>query len=114
MQKMVPAERITTIERYYQRYGIITFIFGRFIPFGVRNALLMTAGLGKMNFAKFALTDWVACIISNSVLFSLTFYLGEEIIASKMGHAKVIIFALAAVVVGLIIWRVKRTAQRRP
>ena len=114
MQKMVPAERVATIERYYQRYGIITFIFGRFIPFGVRNALFMTAGLGKMNFVKFAVTDWIACIISNTTLFSLTFYLGEELIASGVGYANAIIFALAAVVVGIIIWRVKRATKNLP
>ena len=110
MAKMVPPTKIALIQRYYNRYGIVTFIFGRFIPFGVRNALFMTAGLGKMHFAKFALTDWVACVISNTTLFSLTYFLGEAVIRSGLGRVNALIFAVAVLVVGIIIWRCKKQA----
>ena len=53
---MAPPERIDKISAYYDKYGVMTLILGRFIPFGVRNALFLTAGLGKMNFTKFALS----------------------------------------------------------
>jgi len=113
--KMVPPAKIAMIQRYYQRYGIITFIFGRFIPFGVRNALFLTAGLGKMHFGKFALTDWIACVISNTTLFSLTYVLGEALIKSGLGYVNAAIFAVAAIVVGIIVWRIKkRPAAKQP
>ena len=58
---MVSKEKVNQISDFYKKYGMITLMGGRFIPFGVRNALFLTAGLGKMNFFKFALSDLIAC-----------------------------------------------------
>ena len=66
---MVSRDKIKIIHNYYDKYGIITLLVGRFIPFGVRNALFLTAGLGKMNFLKFALIDLTACSITVSLYF---------------------------------------------
>lgn len=76
--KAVPEKKLLRIQDYYKRYGVLTLLIGRFIPFGVRNCLFMTAGLGKMDFLKFLLADGVACLISNSVLFYLTYQLGKN------------------------------------
>lgn len=63
---------------YYERFGIFTFIFGRFIPGGVRNALFMTAGLGGMPFPLFILRDGIACFIQMSLLFYIGYTFGEN------------------------------------
>ena len=105
---MVTPQRITKISAYYQKYGVITLILGRFIPFGVRNALFLTAGLGKMNFIKFALSDLLACTISSISFFSLYYYYGENVIAYiKQGN--IVLFSLAIVLIG-IFWYRKKTA----
>jgi len=105
---MVTPQRITKISAYYQQYGVITLILGRFIPFGVRNALFLTAGLGKMNFIKFALSDLLACTISSISFFSLYYYYGENVIAYiKQGN--IVLFSLAIVLIG-IFWYRKKTA----
>ena len=70
--------RIQRIERFYAKYGGLTLFFGRFIPFGVRNCLFMTAGMGRMPFGRFVLIDGVACLLSNSVFFSLGYYFGKN------------------------------------
>lgn len=105
----VPPERITRISVYYQKYGVITLILGRFIPFGVRNALFLTAGLGKMNFIKFALSDLLACTISSISFFSLYFYYGESVIAYiKQGN--IIILSLGLVLLGVYWYRKKHAS----
>ena len=38
---------------FYKKYGALTLVIGRFIPFGVRNAIFLTSGISKMPFAKF-------------------------------------------------------------
>jgi len=76
--KAVPEKKILRIQNYYKKYGVLTLLVGRFIPFGVRNCLFMTAGLGKMDFIKFLIADGIACLISNSVLFYLTYQLGKN------------------------------------
>lgn len=68
--RFLTAEKIERLHSYYERFGIFTFIVGRFIPGGVRNALFITTGLGKMPFPKFIVRDGIACFLSNSILFS--------------------------------------------
>lgn len=75
--RMIRQRQIDKIHDYYQRYGILTLIFGRFIPFGVRNGLFLTAGLGKMGAIKFACSDLLACTIS-TVSFSRFIIISER------------------------------------
>ncbi|NOQ65152.1 MAG: DedA family protein [Methyloprofundus sp.] len=107
---MVSPERVTKISNYYEKYGIITLILGRFIPFGVRNGLFLTAGLGKMNFVKFALSDLLACTISVVIFFTLYYNFGESIIdVIKQGN--MILFGLVAVGLG-VFWYRKKQAEK--
>lgn len=69
--RILTRKRIARLHHYYEKFGIFTFIFGRFIPGGARNALFMTAGLGKMHFLKFILRDGIACLISSSIIFTI-------------------------------------------
>lgn len=69
--RVINKERIESLHYYYEKFGVFTFIIGRFIPGGVRNALFLSSGLGKMPFYKFILRDGLACLISTSVLYSL-------------------------------------------
>lgn len=107
--KMVSTERIDKISAYYQNYGVITLIIGRFIPFGVRNALFLTAGLGKMNFIKFALSDLLACTISTVSFFTLYFHYGDLVI-DYIKQANSVIFGLLFVVLGVLWYRKKQAA----
>lgn len=69
-------ERIEKLHLYYEKFGFLTFMIGRFIPGGVRNALFMTSGLGKMPFYKFILRDFPACLLSCGFLYSLGYIFG--------------------------------------
>ncbi len=91
---MASPERIEKVSYYFERYGILTLIFGRFIPFGVRNAMFLTAGLSKMNFVKFALADWLACSISVMTYFYLYYQYGEAVI-DAIKEANIVIFIIA-------------------
>lgn len=81
LKKMVTPEKFQQVNRFYARYGITTLIVGRFIPFGVRNALFITAGLGRMNFVAFAIADFIACSLTTSIFFSLYYKYGESMLA---------------------------------
>jgi membrane-associated protein len=74
----VDPKRLVQIKNYYAKYGFWTLLVGRFIPFGVRNLLFLTAGAGKMPFKKFILSDGIACITSNSVLFTVAYFAGKN------------------------------------
>ncbi len=99
---MISRDKVDKIHGFYERYGFLTLLAGRFIPFGVRNGLFLTAGLGKMSFPKFALADFIACTISCSLFFTLYYKLGNTAIEYvKKGN---IILILIAAVVGIAIF----------
>lgn len=102
--KMISQEKVSQVTSYYDKYGTLTLIIGRFIPFGVRNGLFLTAGLGRMNFLKFALSDLLAATISCSTFFYLYFNYGESVI-DGIKKFNVIIFSVAAIIVSIILIR---------
>ncbi len=108
--KMVSTDKITMISNYYDKYGVLTLIFGRFIPFGVRNALFISAGLGKMNFFKFSMSDLLACIISTAVYFPLYYFYGESVI-HYIKQGNIIIFTLATIILITILIRKRKQSR---
>lgn len=107
--KLINRKRLDTIAGFYAKYGIWALFFGRFIPFGVRNALFMSAGISKMNFGKFALVDLVSCTITTLILFSLgrSFAENYEVLFDHIARSKWFIGGLAALVV-LFLWYLRR------
>ena len=106
---MASPEKIQKVTNFYEKYGILTLLVGRFIPFGVRNALFLTAGLGKMNALKFAISDLIACTISCVSFFSLYYYFGETVI-EYVKKGNIILFSVACVIV-VVLFLKKRRAK---
>lgn len=73
---VVTPEKLEKVNYFFKKYGVLTLIFGRFIPFGFRNALFISAGLGKMSAIKFAISDLIACSISVVAYFYIYFKFG--------------------------------------
>ncbi len=94
-KKMVSQERVSKLGKFYNKNGFITLLVGRFIPFGVRNALFITAGLSRLNFGKFALYDFIACSVSTVAFFNLYYTYGEAVI-EYVKKGNIIIFSIAA------------------
>ena len=105
--RMVKPESVDKVSHFYERFGIFTLILGRFVPFGVRNALFLTAGLGRMGFMKFALSDLLAATISCSVYFYLYFTYGEAVVA-YIQRSNQVIFGVAVVLVVVLLVRQMR------
>lgn len=74
----ITRERVGRLSLFYEKYGIWTFIIGRYCPGGVRNALFMSSGLSKMPFPKFIYRDGVASFFSTTVLFTLGYTFGHH------------------------------------
>jgi membrane protein DedA with SNARE-associated domain len=101
---LLTKERVDKLHVYYERFGVYTFLVGRFIPGGFRNVLFISSGMGKMPFPLFLARDFPAVLLSSSVLFSLGFAFGnnfEELIT----HFKFWSFWLlvTVIVTGIII-----------
>jgi membrane-associated protein len=113
-RRVVKQERLIKIECYYARYGVITLLVGRFIPFGVRNCLFMAAGMARMPFTKFLIADGIACLSSNSTLFWLSYAFGRnwEAVANYVEAVDLVIFGAFVVAVFSLIWYKKLKKKR--
>jgi membrane protein DedA with SNARE-associated domain len=74
-----PERAIEKMHDKLDKYGILTFIVCRFIPFGVRNTLFFTSGFFSMRLRVFALYDIIAAMISVNTLFFLAYFLGDDV-----------------------------------
>lgn len=105
--RLFQPNRLEQIIQYYKRYGVLTLLVGRFIPFGVRNCLFATAGLGKMHFSKFLIGDGIACLLSNSTLFLISYFFGKNC-SYIFRYVNAIVFITFLVAVIVFIWYKKR------
>jgi membrane protein DedA with SNARE-associated domain len=95
--KVVTEKRLNKIHYYLDKFGILTFIVCRFIPFGVRNSLFMASGILNLRLRVFALFDIIAACISVNTLFFLVYFLGEQI-EKPFKIAGIILFILLVVI----------------
>lgn len=108
--RILTLERMEKLGECYERYGVFTFIIGRFIPGGFRNALFMSSGLSKMPFWKFVLRDGTGCLIATAVIFSLGYQFAENyhlivLIFKKYSLIAASIFITLLIVVVLYLWK---------
>ncbi|MFV0341236.1 MAG: DedA family protein [Parachlamydiaceae bacterium] len=113
--KVITEKRIATLHTYYEKYGVFTFIVGRFIPCGFRNALFMSSGMGKMPFHIFIARDVVAAFISSAVLYAIGFQAAahhEELFALSKSYSQ--IFFAAAVCAIALLWYIRSRIKGQP
>lgn len=77
-RSVVTPKRLERLRHYYAKYGLLTFIVGRFCPGGVRNALFLSSGLTKMPFHLFVLRDSFAALLSSATLFFIGYHFGKH------------------------------------
>lgn len=114
--KLMPASRVTAIQQFYNKYGMWALILGRFIPFGVRNALFMTCGMSRVRFQRFIAIDLIACTVWCTSAFYLFYSLARhyEALWTHLKTFNLCLFsALTVVVIGLVWYkrRKKRTVS---
>jgi membrane protein DedA with SNARE-associated domain len=101
VRKLMSDDRITRMEGYFERYGGKTLLFGRLIPFGMRNLIFMTAGFSRMPIIKFMLIDLIPLTVTSSIIFYLGVRFGENYraIIPWLDRFKAVIAAVAAVAI---------------
>lgn len=95
-KKIVSEQKILLLKVYFNRYGGKTLFFGRFIPFGFRNAIFMTSGLVHLKLSKFLIIDILSLSITSIILFYLGYIFGQkyDIILNYVKQYKTILFVV--------------------
>jgi membrane protein DedA with SNARE-associated domain len=105
---LIKKKHIDVAEQWFEKYGAGVIFSARFIPV-VRHAISIPAGIAKMSSSKFILYT-VAAILPWTILF---LYLGE-VLGKNWANIKtyaepyVIPFIIAAVIIGIIYYLIKR------
>jgi membrane protein DedA with SNARE-associated domain len=105
-------DKIETLHRQIDRFGIFTFIVCRFIPFGVRNTLFMGSGLMRMKYRLFVIFDSISAAISTATLFFLVYFLGSSI-ERPFKVVGIVLFILLILITTAIIIKIAVGWRRR-
>jgi membrane protein DedA with SNARE-associated domain len=104
---------IARIHHYLEKYGIFTFIVGRFVPFGIRNTMFLTSGLFGLRLRSFALYDTTAATISVSTLFFLAYHFGDAVEKPFQAVGIVLFVLFLSMITFVVINIVKKIRKRR-
>lgn len=116
--RFIKQERIDKMHVFYEKWGFLAFLVGRFVPFGVRNCLFISAGMGHMSFGKFLIMDGIASLISTTTAFYLAYTFGKhyEVLLEYLKTFDVtIMIVVSATVLAVIgfIWYKKRSNAKK-
>ncbi|MBI2743810.1 MAG: DedA family protein [Chlamydiales bacterium] len=105
-RKILDENKIEKIRVFYDKHGLLTLLIGRFIPFGIRNGIFMSAGISRMPFSKFIIRDSLACFIWTGCTFTLFYLLGQnyEMLYRYVKAFNVLIFLIFSVTVIAVVW----------
>ncbi|MEH3055162.1 MAG: DedA family protein [Patulibacter minatonensis] len=90
-------------DHYFERYGIVTVFFARFIP-GVRVVGALAAGATEMRWRSFAIANMLGCFTWATCVATFAYAVGPD------GTIVLIAFGLTAAAVGLVL--TMRSARR--
>lgn len=105
----VSPEKLDKFSLYFSKNAYLVILLGRFIPFGIRIFIYLTAGFTKFSYKKFAFIDLLAVSLTTGITFSLSYNFGDEIL-EFLNQAKYIL--LAIILIYLIFLLAKKFLQK--
>ncbi len=116
VRRLVGERRIVRLEAVCARWGGKILLVARFVP-GVRAALLVAAGAGRVPLARFLACDGVAALAGAALWISVGHRLGARL---HLEEARALVdgtrgtLGIVAIVAGIAIVLIKRSRAARP
>jgi len=105
-------ERLLATKAFYERYGGMTIILARFLPF-VRTFAPVVAGVAEMNYRRFVTFNIAGGISWVASMTLLGYFFGQiPFVKHHIEKAIVLIIALSIVPVVIHLWRARRLRAR--
>lgn len=115
--RMVTPEREKWTEEMLRKHGVKVILITRFMV-GLRLPIYLTAGLLKVPYPRFLLTDTICALFVVTLFFGLTYFYGGPILAWLKDAERGLTVAVVAVVcVAVVVWyrrraRIAATARK--
>lgn len=112
----ITRERILSLEKRFEKYGVWVVAVGRMFAI-IRGAMVVCAGAIKFPFWKFIIADGLAAIVSGGLFLALGYWFGSEV-DKRMGNVarakSWVTFGLVIIVaIGVGWWWFNRRRSRR-
>lgn len=118
--KLITHERRAKVHGFFEKYGMWTVFFGRFVA-GIRGAVFLSAGIANFSFSRFLLMDFLAALISVPVWIYMGWLFGENwhvILETAKEYQTWVVGISAVLVVGGILgvkaWKKRQAAKVTP
>ncbi len=108
---LVSVDEVVTAERWFERHGEMSVLFGRLVPV-VRSLISVPAGVERMPMARFVLWTALGSGFWNTALVTAGFWLGERwhLVESGVGYLQAAV--VAVLVLGVLAWIVRKVRRR--
>lgn len=105
--------RIEHMENYFKNHGNKTILVARFIT-GLRVFAALLAGASKMPWPVFAVYNFAGAVLWSMVITTLGYLFGQSLplLVKWVGRSGTILL-IAAIVIGIIAWRVSSHRKRK-
>lgn len=107
---LLSMDQLTFAGHWFSKYGSLAIFLGRLVP-GIRTLISFPAGAAKMPLAKFLVYTTAGCVLWNSILIYVGYYLGQnwaEVAGVSHYILIAVIVASVAVIVGFLVRRRKK------
>ncbi|PID63230.1 MAG: hypothetical protein CR974_02205 [Gammaproteobacteria bacterium] len=100
LKNQIHPDKLNTVGRLFAQKAILVMLLGRFVPFGMRMLVSLTAGMTKFDYKKFVVFDALAVLLTTGLTFSLSYYFGDAIVI-VLDKVK---YLLLALIVSYLVW----------
>lgn len=112
--KIVKPHKLKKIEGLFKKWGIFVILIGRHIV-GIRSQILLIAGVLKMPFSTFLISDAISSVITMAIMVSIGYVGGSSIDIfrrdfSRMEH--IFIAVIIIIILLVIIWAYGRASNK--
>ena len=105
-------DQLTFAGKWFNKYGSLTIFLARLIP-GIRTLISFPAGAAKMPLAKFLVFTTAGCILWNSLLIYVGYYLGTNWTEVAGISHYILIAVIAALAMIVAVYLVMRRRKRK-
>ncbi|MFP5307990.1 MAG: DedA family protein [Actinomycetes bacterium] len=105
---LTSADDILRAEAWFHRWGELAVLLGRCVPV-VRSAVSVPAGVTRMPLVRFTALTLAGSLVWNATFVGLGYALGDQVDAVTAWVDRYQLVVLAALVLGVVTWVVRRT-----
>jgi membrane protein DedA with SNARE-associated domain len=109
---LLSMDQLTYAGKWFNKYGSWAIFLGRLVP-GIRTLISFPAGAAKMPLAKFLAFTAAGCILWNSILIYVGYYLGNNWTEVAGVSHYILIAVVAALVAIFVAYFVRRQRKRK-